>query len=476
MKTRISLLASFVLASMVFTSCSSDDDNNDNNGGGTGNPFCPDCVVLSGNLESRTLTNDRKYLIQGQTFVRDGRTLTINPGTVLLGDKATKGTLIIDRGGKIIADGTAEQPIVMTSVLPAGTRDRGDWGGLVILGKSPNNQPNPAIEGITPAVNFGGTVSDDNSGILRYLRVEFAGIELTQNNETNSITMGSVGSGTIMEYCQVSFGGDDGFEWFGGNNDGKYLISFASWDDSFDVDYGYSGRNQFGLEVRYPSYADQSGSNSFECDNGPNDDPTEFLTTGVFSNFTCIGPIATSSQNDQGAWGYQSISGVYQHSIDLRRRTAVTIANSVFVGYPRGIRMNNQSVYNNYTGEPQGYLSNNIMSAPRQTYTAVSGFTTADVETLWTNGNNEMLTSPDLATVYSQIGLNQNSFFGTNVITGYSSNPSFAVTSGSAASGAAFTNPRLSGSFFQQVAYRGAFGTTDWTDGWAEFNPVSKVY
>lgn len=474
MKTRISLLASFVLASMVFTSCSSD-DNNDNNGGGSGNPFCPDCVVLSGNLESRTLTNDRKYLIQGQTFVRDGKTLTINPGTVIFGDKATKGTLIIDRGGKIIADGTAQQPIVMTSVLPAGTRDRGDWGGLVILGKSPNNQPNPAIEGISPAVNFGGTVSDDNSGILRYVRVEFAGIELTQNNETNSITMGSVGSGTIMEYCQVSFGGDDGFEWFGGNNNGKYLISFGTWDDCFDVDYGYNGKVQFGLSVRYPSYADQSGSNAFECDNGPNDDPTSLLTTGVFSNFTCLGPVATSSDNGSGGWNYQSISSVYQHSIDLRRRTAVTIANSVFVGYPRGIRMNQQSVYDNYTGaNPEGFLINNIMSAPRQTYTAVTGFTTAQLETLWTGGGNEMLTSGDLATVHAQIGLSQSSFFGTNVITGYSSNPNFAVTTGSAATGASFANPKLSG--LTPTTYRGAFGTTDWTDGWAEFNPVTKVY
>lgn len=474
MKTRISLLASFVLAGMAFTSCSSDDNNDNNGGGNNGNPFCPTCEVLTGNLETRTLTNDKKYLIQGQVFVRDGKTLTINPGTVLFGDKASKGTLVIDRGGKIIADGTAQQPIVMTSVLPAGSRDRGDWGGLVILGKSPNNQPNPAIEGITPAVNFGGNVSDDNSGILRYVRVEFAGIELTQNNETNSITMGSVGSETVMEYCQVSFGGDDGFEWFGGNNDGKYLISFASWDDSFDVDFGYSGKNQFGLEVRYPSYADQSGSNSFECDNGPNDDPTDFLTTGVFSNFTCIGPIATSSQNDQGAWGYQSISSVYQHSIDLRRRTAVTIANSVFVGYPRGIRMNQLSVYNNYTGDnPQGFLINNIMSAPRQTYTAVSGFTTDQLAALWT-ATNEMDNNADLATVYAQIGLNQNSFFGTNVITGYSSNPSFAVTSGSAATGADFTNSRLQG--LTPTTYRGAFGATDWTDGWAEFNPVTKVY
>src|SRR5690606_20059357 len=107
---------------------------------------------------------------------------------------------------------TANEPIVFTSALAPGSRDRGDWGGIVILGYAPNNQPNPVIEGITPSVNFGGTDDADNSGVLKYVRVEFAGIELTPNNETNSITLGSVGSGTQMDYCQVSWGGDDGFE------------------------------------------------------------------------------------------------------------------------------------------------------------------------------------------------------------------------------------------------------------------------
>lgn len=477
MKRSLSLMAGILLTAGLFTACSSDDNNNNNN---SGNPFCPDCVVLSGNLTTRTLTANQKYLLQGQVFVRADQTLTIQPGTVIFGDKITKGTLVIDRGGKIIADGTAANPIVMTSVLPAGTRDRGDWGGLVICGNARVNQPSPAIEGITPPVIFGGENDNDNSGILRYVRVEFAGIELTQNNETNSITMGGVGKQTIMEYCQVSFGGDDGFEWFGGNNDGKYLVALGMWDDCFDVDFGYSGRVQFGLSVRYPSFADQSGSNAFECDSGPNDIPSDsfsFLTTGVFSNFTCLGPVATSTQNDAGAWSYQSVSGSYQHAIDLRRATAVTIANSVFVGYPRGIRMNQLSVYNNYTGtNPQGFLLNNVMSAPRQTYTAgASTFTGAQVQALW-EATNTMNTSPDLATVYQGLGLNINSFFGTATFDGYSANPNFQVTSGSLTSGAAFTNPKLADSYFTPTAYIGAFGSNDWTDGWAEFRPVGKVY
>ena len=453
------LLAGLFMSAVIMLSCSSDD-----NGGAA--PVDPTGMVeLSGNLDTRTLTKDKKYLLKGQVFVRDGKTLTIEPGTVIFGDKATKGTLVIDRGGKIMAEGTAAEPIVMTSGQPAGTRDRGDWGGLVVLGRAKTNQVDPAIEGITPEVIFGGNDDNDNSGIMKYLRVEFAGIELTPNNETNSITLGGVGKSTVMDYCMVSFGGDDGFEWFGGNVDSKHLISFASWDDSFDVDFGFSGRVQFGLEVRYPSYADQSGSNSFECDNGPNDNVTELLTTGVFSNFTLVGPRLTSNQ---------SISGNYQHSLDLRRRTAVTIANSVFVGYPRGIRMNHQSVVDNYTAGT-GKLLNNVMVANAQTFLAGSGVSATDVENLWT-ATNTTITDSDFAAVYAGLGLNTNIFFGNNINTAYSANPAFAVTSGSLTSGASFTDSKLANSYFEQVNYIGAFGSTDWTDGWAEFNPINKQY
>lgn len=422
-------------------------------------------VELVGDLSTQTLTKDKKYLLKGQVFVRDGKTLTIQPGTVIFGDKATKGTLIIDRGGKIIADGTVTEPIVMTSNLAVGQRDKGDWGGLILLGYANQNQPDPAVEGITPAVFFGGTDDSDDSGILRYVRVEFAGIELTPNNETNSITMGGVGSGTTMDYCMVSFGGDDGFEWFGGNVDGKHFVSYGSWDDCYDVDYGYSGKVQFGLAVRYPSFADQSGSNNFECDNGPNDDVTSLLTTGTFSNFTCIGPLLENGQ---------TISGNYQHAMDLRRRTAVTIANSVFIGMPRGLRMRQTSVFENYdSGE--GYLLNNILCAPGNQFLSGGNHTAQDVEDYWMNSGNTLEDGTDFAAIIASLGLNQNIFFGNNLNTNYSSNPTFVVTGGQLASGADFTNTQLS-SGFDQVSYRGAFGGTDWTQGWVEWNPIEKQY
>jgi hypothetical protein len=422
-------------------------------------------IELTGDLNTQTLTKDKKYLLKGQVFVRSGKVLTIQPGTVIYGDKATKGTLIIDRGGMLMADGTVSEPIVFTSSLPAGVRDKGDWGGLVILGKAKQNQPDPAVEGITPAAYFGGDDDADNSGVLRYVRVEFAGIELTPNNETNSITMGGVGSQTIMEYAMVSYGGDDGFEWFGGSNNGKYLVSFGTWDDDFDVDYGYSGKNQFGLAIRYASFADQSGSNIFECDNGPNDDVTSLLTTGTFSNFTGIGPKLTNTQ---------SISGNYQHAIDLRRRTAVTIANSVFIGMPRGLRMNQNSVYQNYEAET-GVLTNNILCAPSSAFLGGNGTThgSAEVESYWMQ-NNAIETGTDFAAILASLGLNANIFFGNNVNTSYTSSPTFTVTSGALTSGASFTHPKLSS--LENVNYRGAFSSTDWTAGWTEWNPINKQY
>jgi len=433
-------------------------------------------VELTGNLTTRTLTKDKKYLLKGQVFVRSGQVLTIQPGTVILGDKRTRAVLVIDKGGKIEAAGTASEPIVFTSNQEAGIRDKGDWGGLVLLGNANVNQNNPAIEGITPEVNFGtrNSTANDNesSGTLKYVRVEFAGIEITSNNETNSITMGGVGRGTVMEYCMVSFGGDDGFEWFGGTNNGKYLISFATWDDDFDVDYGYSGNVQYGLAVRYAGFADQSQSNGFECDNGPDDEDFQPYTTGTFSNMTVVGPIVN---------GTRVSNANYAHAIDLRRRTAVTIANSVFTGFPRGLRMNQLSVYNQYTTLNNGVLTNNIMvlADTLNKFIGSNGATSANVETYWA-ANNATVNGPSSLAKLNAVGLSSSIFFASGALASSYGNPDFTVTSGTAATGASFANAKFNetnrAGFFDNVSYRGAFGANNWAAGWAEFNPVNKVY
>lgn len=458
----------FAMMLLLFAvaSCGKDDDDDDDQ---------TTLIELIGDLETQTLTKSNKYLLRGQVFVREGRTLTIEPGTVIFGDKRTRGVLVIDKGGRLVAEGTRENPIVFTSNQEEGVRDRGDWGGLVILGRANTNQPNPAIEGITPETNFGTFQSNqfntESSGILKYVRVEFAGIELTPNNETNSITMGGLGSGTVMEYVMVSFGGDDGFEWFGGTNNGKYLISHATWDDDMDVDFGWSGNVQFGLVVRYPGFADQSQSNAFECDNGPNDNDVEPYTTGTFSNVTVIGPIRT---------GNAISNGNYAHAIDLRRRTAVSIFNSVFTGFPTGLRMNQPSVFNQYAVAGRGVLENNILFAPRTTFAAGSGVAVDDVRDYFVPRNTLIAESATEAKL-NELGVSPDLFFGSRLPDQYPSNPNFAVSTGTIRTGAQFSNGKFNEadrtSFFDKtVQFVGGFGGTDWTDGWAEFNPVNKKY
>lgn len=461
MKKFLSL--ALIAASLLMYSCNNDDPN-----------VTPDdeLETLEGNLANGlVLTKDKKYLIKGQVFIPDGATVTIEPGTIIFGEKRSRGTLIVDRGGRLIAEGTAAEPIVMTSAQEVGERDRGDWGGLVILGRAPVNQNQPAIEGITPERIFGGDNAADNSGIYKYLRVEYAGIELTPNNETNSITMGGVGNGTVMEHCMVSYGGDDGFEWFGGTINGKYLISASTWDDDFDVDFGHSGNIQFGLIVRNPFFADQSESNAFECDNGPNDNDVQPYTTATFSNVTVYGPSSLG----------QGLSNNNRHGIDLRRRTAVSIVNSVVTGFNLGIRMNQQSVVDQYTAS-RGVLANNVLltntrsgNAPYVAASAVTGGAET-VKNLWeaTNVAAKAVASLD---EYAALGMRSASFFTNFTFQTYPENPDFSAPNVGAIPAADYNViPQARRSFFETVPYIGAFGATDWTDGWANFNPLNTTY
>ena len=290
-----------------------------------------------------TFTKDKIYVLIG--FVRvgpipatgttpetdDGRTegvLTIEEGTVIVGDSESKGTLVIQRGGKIMAEGTAEEPIVFTSEKAPGERTPGDWGGVVMCGRSINNEgPHVQLEGGYGAWH-GGDDDDDDSGILKYVRIEWAGIPINPNEEVNTLTMGSVGRGTQIEYVQASFGLDDQFEWFGGSVDGRYLIAYRGLDDDFDVDLGHNGNVQFGIGIRDAKDADQSGSNGFEVDNNGSGALREPYTSTVFSNITIIGPKKTRET---------SISAEFQHAAQLRRSSKLKIYNSVLTGYPMGI-------------------------------------------------------------------------------------------------------------------------------------------
>jgi hypothetical protein len=312
-------------------------------------------TTVSADITTNT-TWSGTVLLQNKVYVKNNATLTIQPGTVIRGDKATQGTLIITRGAKINANGTASQPIVFTSNQAAGARNEGDWGGLVILGLARNNQPGGVanIEGIAPTTDtqFGGNFDTDNSGTLRYVRIEFGGIPLEPNKEINGITFGSVGSGTTVDYVQVSFSGDDSFEWFGGTVNCKHLIAYRGLDDDFDTDFGFRGRVQFGLIIRDKDLSDAPGdSNAFESDNDATGSTAQPKTMPIFSNITIVGPKGNGSTA-------LPTGEKFEKAFRLRRNTSTSVLNSIITGWEKGLSIEGDAVVNNVNGDSLVFVSN----------------------------------------------------------------------------------------------------------------------
>lgn len=287
----------------------------------------------------------RTYLLKGWVYIADGAELTIEPGTIIKGDKQTKSALIAERGGKLIAKGTAAEPIVFTSEQAAGSRKPGDWGGVILCGKAKNNKTEQQIEG-GPRSKHGGDDDADNSGVLSYVRIEFAGYPFQADKEINGLTLGSVGSGTQIDHVQVSYSNDDSFEWFGGTVNCKYLVAYKGWDDDFDTDNGFSGKVQFGLSLRDSKLADVSQSNGFESDNCADGAEVTPFTTATFSNITFVGPKVLDEQFQNstsyingGAYNPNNGSalGRFQSAMQIRRSSRLNCINSVALGWPIGL-------------------------------------------------------------------------------------------------------------------------------------------
>jgi hypothetical protein len=303
-------------------------------------PARPRAVIATNITASRTLFRDTVYVLGAFIQVTDGATLTIQDGTRIEGNPGT--ALIIMRGGRIQANGTAGNPIVMTSSRPVGERQPGDWGGLVIVGRGIVSRGQPVIlEGTgtspsNPAVDYsGGTDNADNSGTLRYVRIEFAGFGPLQDVELNSLTLAAVGSGTTMENVQTLSGLDDSFEWFGGAVNGRYLVSYESGDDHFDASEGFVGRNQFliafqsvfldaragsGRPSTDPQGIENDGCAGANCNAGFNSTP---YTDPVFANFTLVGAGGVATTASGGGVGMM-----------LRRGTAGVYVNGIVARWP----------------------------------------------------------------------------------------------------------------------------------------------
>ena len=272
--------------------------------------------------------------LDGWVYVEDGATLTIAAGTVIRGTE--KSVLVIERGAKIMAVGTSTNPIVFTSNKGAGLRSNSDWGGLVICGKAINNiagGEGTAEGGIES--KYGGTVADDNSGELKYVRIEFPGYEVATGKEVNGLTLCSVGSQTKINYVQVSYSGDDGYEWFGGSVNAKYLISYKTEDDDFDTDNGFNGMIQFGLISRDPEIAEvDDAANGFESDNDSSGSGALPFTSAIFSNISAFGPAKSATEPATLKTHHAGGS-----ALRLRRNTKLQIYNSAFMGWGMGLRL-----------------------------------------------------------------------------------------------------------------------------------------
>lgn len=298
-------------------------------------------TTVTGNItQNTTWTSNNTYLLSGTVYVDSGVILTIQPGTIIRGnDSIANSSLIVKKGGKLIAQGTSTNPIVFTSNKPIGSRSVGDWGGIILLGKATMNQGSGLIEGLAAISDhqYGGSDDNDNSGILSYVRIEYGGYVFAQNREINGLTMGAVGSGTQVDHIQCSYTNDDAFEWYGGSVNCKYLVSYRTVDDDFDSDFGYHGLVQYGLSVRDPQLGDPSfslpsgasTSEGFESDNDANGSTLQPFTNATFSNFTMIGPFRGNNNS--------TVHPAFRRGARIRRNSQIKIINSIISDWATGV-------------------------------------------------------------------------------------------------------------------------------------------
>lgn len=405
-----------------------------------------------------TWTSDKDYMLNGFVFVNPGQTLTIEPGTVIRaktgqGDNAS--ALIVARGGKIIAQGTKEDPIIFTvedddleGSIPL--EARGLWGGVIILGNAElNSEFNESkIEGIPisePRGVYGGTENKDNSGVLKYVSIRHGGTNIGDGNEINGLTLGGVGSGTTIEYVEVISNEDDGFEFFGGTVNCKYLVSAFCGDDAFDFDEGYRGKAQFLLAIQAPSLGDHLA----EHDGGINPVWGEPFCIPEIYNATYIG---NGYLNSAELMTFaDNAGGKYYNSIFINQMQGVLIEyitgfNDSYHQFIRGnLKIENNIFYNIENNNPETIFS---------VFTKTSEDLTEEqtlLQNYFTDGGN-IIANP-------QIIITE---------TDYDLEPKGNVTSNLA---------EYPNEWFDPVNYKGAINPEgdDWLDSWTLLSQSGKI-
>lgn len=284
--------------------------------------------IIAGTIDKDTKLYKRNtYQLVGVVYVTNNAVLTIEPGTVIRGDDKTCGTLVITNGAKIMAEGLETDPIVFTSDKGTTERKPGDWGGLIILGKAPINK----LGGIStlpfdldPTLNhYGGQDAEDNSGILKYVRIEYSGRKLSALKELNGLSLAGVGHKTVLSNIQISYSNDDSFECYGGNLNMNNLVSYRTTDDDFDFTQGAQINISNSIAIRHPFSSDISGSRCFEADSYDkieNTDMTKKMTKINANNITLV----NLEENNQG---------LVRESVHIRENTYFNLTNSIVSGF-----------------------------------------------------------------------------------------------------------------------------------------------
>ena len=441
-------------------------------------------ITLQGRINADTiLRKQNTYILKGLVYLVGNHTMTVEAGTIIKGSfsGADVASLIITRGSKLNAVGTPAEPIIFTSASP--NPQSGDWGGIVLCGKAPINTSFNGIVGLFQVEggidNASGDglagsgdavaptpVSNDNSGTLQFVRIEWAGYAFQPDKEINSLTMAGVGSGTTIDHVQVTYAKDDAYEWFGGTVNCKYLIAYKTQDDDFDTDNGFSGKVQFGIIIRDSLIADISNSEAFESDNNATGTTAAPKTTAIFSNVTAIGPRATLSNVG---------SALFRGGTHIRRNTGISLFNSIIMGWPRGVEIDATTGSSTALNIEDSTLRlRNITLAGNTVNTRFSGTAGATIvndaafTTWFTNPyyNNDILTNTldaKLIQPFNYTAPDPTPFAGAN------GNQKILT-------GGGFTDPKFSGDTFfdKTITFRGGVAPAgelaSWWKGWTKFN------
>lgn len=389
------------------------------------------CTVTGPILADTTFTADKRWVLVGGVFVGDDAdpaaaptTLTIEPGTTIFGDTATLSFLLITRGSRILAEGTRDAPIVFTSAADEGSRARGQWGGVVVNGQAPVNgcAGDPCtLQGEAGTGTYGGAVADDDSGVFKFVRIEFPGKLIDAENELNGLALQGVGSGTVIDSVQVHMGADDCIEFFGGTVSARRIVCTGISDDNLDWTFGWTGKVQYLVAQQH----DDTGERGVEADNNEDNNALTPVSHPILSNITLIGGAAS------------------KEGMLLRRGTEASIHNAVVSGFKTAC----VDVEDALTFE---HLQQGALTIEDSVFDC-------DVVSAAKDGD-----PVDIADF-----LDGNDVGAAGIVDGHNvTAPDFKLTATSVARSGAV---RPADAFFDDVSFRGAVGDDDWTAGWTSY-------